>query len=72
MGLCSHKQYEEVAGNSEENYPVYHQSTYVVLDVRTLNEEIERASAKLYQRIRLHDSPTIEALGNDNIHMHYS
>jgi hypothetical protein len=34
---------------------------HIALDVRTLNEEIKRASAKLYQRIRQHDVPIIAA-----------
>jgi Icc-related predicted phosphoesterase len=45
-------------------------SFHVALGVRALNEEIKRASAKLYQRIGKHDKPIIAALGNYDIHMH--
>jgi hypothetical protein len=47
-------------------------SIHITLDGRTLTEEIESASTKLYQRIKQHDNPIIAALGNYNIHMHYS
>jgi hypothetical protein len=39
--------------------------------VRSLNEDIKRASAKLYQRIRQHDESLVAALGNYDIHMYY-
>jgi hypothetical protein len=45
-------------------------SSLIALDVRTLNEEINRSSAKLYQSIRQHDNPIITALGNYDNHMH--
>jgi Icc-related predicted phosphoesterase len=47
-------------------------SIHTALGVRSLIEEIKRASAKLYQRIRQHDNPTIAALGNYDIHTLYS
>jgi hypothetical protein len=46
--------------------------TQVRTTTRTLNEEIKRASALLYHRIRQHDNPIIAALRNYDIHMHYS
>jgi hypothetical protein len=47
-------------------------SICTALDVRALNEEVKRACAKLYQRIRQHDNPIIAALGNYVIHMRCS
>jgi hypothetical protein len=55
--------------------PIYDENRYalntlihIAVDVRILNEEIKRATAKLYQRIRKRDNPIIAALGNyDNI-----
>jgi hypothetical protein len=41
-------------------------------NIRTVYEEIERASAKLYKRIRTHDNPIITALGNYDTNMHYT
>jgi Icc-related predicted phosphoesterase len=46
--------------------------SHIVLHVRNLNEEIIRASAKLYERFRYHDNPVIATLGDYDIHMHYS
>jgi hypothetical protein len=47
-------------------------SIHIALDVRALNDEVKRACAKLYQRIRQHDNPIIAALGNYDIHMRCS
>jgi hypothetical protein len=79
MGLCGHKQYEklQVIQNKIILYAYYegryasNESIHIALDVRTLNEEIKRAPAKLYQRIRQHDNPMTAAVGNYDIHVHY-
>jgi hypothetical protein len=39
-------------------------SIHTAPDVRTLNEEASRASAKLYQRVRQYDNLRTPALGN--------
>jgi hypothetical protein len=46
-------------------------SIHRALGVRSLSEEIERESAKLYHRFRQYDNPFIAALGNCDIHMYY-
>jgi hypothetical protein len=40
------------------------------ISIRTLHDEIERASAKLYKRIRSRDNPITAALGNRDTHVH--